>query len=52
MRIYNSLGIEVMSKILTQQTNTLETGNFLSGIYFYKVNSNDNVIQSGELISQ
>lgn len=50
--MYNSLGEEVMKTILSKQSTTLETSNFSSGIYFYKVICNDHTIQSGKLISQ
>jgi len=52
LRIYNVLGEEVMHTIITQQATTLESSNIKSGIYFYRVISNDQIIQSGKLISQ
>lgn len=50
--IYNMLGQEVMRSSITNQTTNLETSNLISGIYFYRVVSNEKVIQSGKLISQ
>jgi hypothetical protein len=52
LRIYNVLGEEVMNTPVTKQLTTLETSNLPSGIYFYKVISNNKPIQSGKLISQ
>jgi hypothetical protein len=52
LRIYNVLGSEVMHTSVTKQATVLETSNFPSGIYFYKVIGNDKTIQSGKLISQ
>ena len=52
MRVYNVLGAEVMYTIITEQLTTLETSDLPSGIYFYKLVSNNNTIQSGRLISQ
>ena len=53
LKIYNVFGAEVMSLLVTQQLTTLETSNFPSGVYFYKiVNSNNKTIQSGKLIAQ
>jgi hypothetical protein len=52
LRIYNVLGVEMMTTILTKQLTILETSNFPSGIYFYKVIYNNQEIQSGKLISQ
>jgi hypothetical protein len=51
IRIYNLLGEVVMNKFITQQTTTLETNKFPSGIYFYQVVSNNQLIQSGKLIA-
>ncbi len=52
LRIYNVMGTEVMNKMITKQSTTLETNNLPSGIYFYKFMDNDNIIQSGKLISK
>jgi len=51
-RLYNVLGEEVINTTINKQTNTLETVNLSSGIYFYKVVDNDKIIQSGKLVSQ
>jgi len=50
--IYNVLGAEINNTLLNSQTTTLETSNLPSGIYFYKVISNNKIIQTGKLISQ
>lgn len=52
VRIYNVLGEEVMNTFVTNQTTTLGTGNLPTGMYFYQVVSNDQLIQSGKLIAQ
>jgi len=52
LRIVNILGAEMMNTTITNQLTTLETNNLPSGIYTYKVISNDKTIQSGKLISQ
>ncbi len=52
LRIYNVLGEEVMVKIITTQSTTFDTKEFLSGIYFYQITDNNKAIQSGKLISQ
>ncbi|HXU26477.1 MAG TPA: ice-binding family protein, partial [Bacteroidia bacterium] len=53
LKIYNVLGAEIMSKIITIQSTTLETSNLSTGIYYYKILDNTNkVIQSGKLIAQ
>jgi hypothetical protein len=51
LRLYNTLGTLVISKTITEKVTTIET-NFPSGIYYYKVISKDNSVQSGKLISQ
>jgi len=52
LRIYNTLGIEVLNTSITQQSTSLTTSGLSSGIYFYKVTDNNKVVQSGKLISQ
>lgn len=52
LRIYDLLGVQVMNCNLTKQSTTIGTGNLLSGIYFYKIISNNEIIQSGRLISK
>ncbi|HEY0029770.1 MAG TPA: ice-binding family protein [Bacteroidia bacterium] len=52
IRIYNVLGAEVMISMLTTQTTTLGTSELPSGIYFYKVIYDNQIIQSGRLVAQ
>ena len=52
LNIYNILGKEVMSVMLTERLNTLDTGNLFPGIYLYKITGNYETIQSGRLISK
>jgi len=52
VRIYNVLGAQVMGASITNQVTTIETSGLPSGIYFYKIISNNKVIQSGRLVSQ
>jgi len=52
VKIYNVLGKEVMTTSVTKHGTTLETSDLRSGIYFYKVISNNKTIQTGKLISQ
>ncbi len=52
LRIYNVLGEEVMVKIITAQSTTIDTKDFLSGIYFYQLTDNHKTIQSGKLIAR
>jgi hypothetical protein len=52
LRIYNVLGSEVMHTTVTKQATTLETSNLPSGIYFYKIISNNKTLQSGRMVSQ
>jgi hypothetical protein len=51
LKIYNTLGMTMLNVNLTQQSTILETKNLPSGIYFYKVIVNDNIIQTGRIIS-
>lgn len=52
LKVFNILGVEVLNTTLIQQVNTIETGNLSSGIYIYKVISNNKTVQTGRLISQ
>jgi hypothetical protein len=52
MRIYNLMGTEVMSEIITRQNTTLETSNLPAGIYFYRITAGNKTVQSGKLVSQ
>lgn len=52
IKIYNVLGAEVMNTIPSAKITTLKTNDLSSGIYFYKVISNNKIIQSGKLVSQ
>lgn len=52
LRIYNILGKVVINTTITKTTTTLKTINLPSGIYFYKMISNNRIIRSGKLISQ
>ncbi len=52
LRIYNILGKEVMYSILTKQVTSLETSHLPQGIYFYTIIGNNNIMQTGRLVSQ
>ena len=52
LHIFNILGAEVAQAILSKQVTSLQTSNLPSGIYSYKVLSNNKIIQTGRLISQ
>jgi hypothetical protein len=52
LKLYDILGKELMNSNVTKQLSTLETSKLPSGIYFYKILSNNKTIQSGKLISQ
>ena len=51
IKMYNVLGEVVLNEMLSKQSNTFETSQLPSGIYIYKITSNNNIIQSGRLIS-
>lgn len=50
-KLHTTLGEEVLNEKLSKQSNTFDTNSLPSGIYVYKIISNDKVIQSGRLIS-
>lgn len=51
LKVFDVLGREVLSSRLTQQSTSLDTRDLHKGIYFYKVTSEGNLIQSGKLVS-
>ena len=51
-RMVNILGAEVMNTTIVKNITTIETGNLPSGVYFYKVNFNNKIIQAGKIIAQ
>lgn len=52
LRIYNVHGEEITNGIIFKQTTTISTSNMPSGVYFYKIISDQKIIQTGRLISQ
>lgn len=50
--LYNVLGEIVITKSITKQITRISTEHLPSGIYFYKMVSNEKTMQSGRLISQ
>ncbi|MEO8760789.1 MAG: T9SS type A sorting domain-containing protein, partial [Bacteroidia bacterium] len=51
LRIYNVVGTEVIKTITNNSITTLETS-LPSGIYFYKIILNNQILQSGKLIAE
>jgi len=49
--IYNVFGNEVIRTKITKQANTINTSNLAAGFYFYKITSNNKLIQTGKVIS-
>lgn len=49
--IYNALGANISNTVITQPKTSLDTKNFKAGVYYYKLMSNNQNIQSGKLIS-
>ncbi|MDP2386171.1 MAG: ice-binding family protein [Bacteroidota bacterium] len=48
--IYTTLGEKIIHKILSTESNTIDTRDLSSGMYFYSVQSKNKIIQSGKLI--
>ncbi len=51
LRIYTTMGIEVMHATIDKPLTTIETNNLNSGIYFYEISDHHKTIQSGRLVS-
>lgn len=52
LKIYDMLGNVVINTRVTKASNTIETSKLTSGLYFYILSGNDQVLQSGKLISK
>ena len=52
LMIYNCTGKEIINQRIEDESTTINTSRFQSGIYLYKLLNNANVIQSGKLISK
>lgn len=50
--VYTSLGTEVLNLSILNEFTDLETNDLPSGMYFYTLMNNSNLIQSGKLISE
>lgn len=50
--LYNVLGVKVMAERITSNSTTFNTSNLPSGVYFYKVIGDNQIISSGKLISK
>nr|AHG59377.1 Ice-binding protein [uncultured bacterium] len=52
LEIYNAMGEQMINTIITNPSTPLDFTDFNSGMFFYKVFSNQQVIQTGKLIAQ
>lgn len=50
--IYNSLGVVLINSDIIEGVNTIDMSNLSSGVYFYKIISNNVITNSGKLVSQ
>jgi hypothetical protein len=50
--LYDIFGKEVKKSTVTGKTTNLEISNLTSGVYLYKIISNDKIIQSGKLLAK
>ena len=48
--LYNILGKKVKEQKLNTAQNIIEKGNLNNGLYFYNLNNEDNLIESGKVI--
>ncbi|MDP2387801.1 MAG: ice-binding family protein [Bacteroidota bacterium] len=52
LRLYNSFGSEIMNENIIKESTILETISLSSGMYFYRIMSDNHTIQSGRLIAE
>ncbi len=50
LKLFNSLGAEVMSKKLYNNQTTINRGNLANGLYFYSLNKEGKEIESGKVL--
>jgi choice-of-anchor B domain-containing protein len=50
LKLFNSLGAEVMSKKLYNNQTTINRGNLVNGLYFYSLNKEGIQIESGKVL--
>ncbi|MBT3571321.1 MAG: choice-of-anchor B family protein [Flavobacteriales bacterium] len=50
LKLFNSLGTEVMSKKLYNNQTTINRGNLANGLYFYSLNKEGKQIESGKVL--
>ena len=52
LKLYNLMGVEIMSRSIANPTTSIPTDQYLPGIYYYKLMSENKNSQSGKLIFQ
>jgi hypothetical protein len=52
LKIYDTMGVEVITVAINNTVTVIETSKLSAGTYFYKIFNNSTVIQSGKLISE
>ena len=50
--LYNSFGEKIIDKTLNSKSSTLNLSAYSSGIYFYKMISDESIIKTGKIIKQ
>jgi choice-of-anchor B domain-containing protein len=50
LTLYNTLGVKVKEQKLNANQNTIYKGNLANGLYFYRLNSGNTLIESGKVI--
>ncbi len=50
--LYNSIGENIIDKILSAKTNTINLTAFSNGVYFYRLSHENEIIKSGNIIKQ
>jgi hypothetical protein len=51
LAVYNIIGTVVINTIIYKQVTTINTTNLPEGIYYYKITSDGNILQSGRFVS-
>ena len=51
-KIYNIMGVEILHTSITRESTTINTNNFPSGIYLYRMINSNGTMQSGRLIKR
>lgn len=52
LEIYNSIGVKILKRVINQQESVINIEQFATGIYHYKVSSENSTVKTGKIIKR